>query len=82
MQKNSIIEFSLGYNFDSELIEKIAELNKKFRNNKIVNEFFAALQNTPFLSTRPNHRIKSISWNEFSSQIKRMKKIRLVSTTY
>ena len=73
MQKNSIIEFSLGYNFDSELIMKISELNKKFRNDKIVAEFFAALPDSPFLSTRPNHRIKSISWNEFSSQIKRMK---------
>ena len=74
MQKNSIIEFSLGYNFDSELIDKVAELNNKNNNGRRVTEFFAALPNSPLLSTRPNSRIPNLSWKEFSSQLIKMKK--------
>ncbi len=72
-QNNLMINFSLGYNFDSELINKVAKLNNKFNTNRRINEFFAALPNSPLLSTRPNSRIPSISWKDFSSQISKMK---------
>ncbi len=77
MQTDLIICFSLGYNFDSELIERVAELNSKINNGRCINEFFAALPDSPLLSTRPNHRIPKISWKEFSSQIMKINKYKI-----
>lgn len=74
MEINTKIEFSLGYNFDSELVEKIAELNGMYGNGRKVNEFFGALPFSPFLSTRPDNRIKNITWNDFLSQLRLMQK--------
>jgi len=73
MYKNESIDFSLGYNFDPSLIEEIIRLNNIYRNNRKISEFFAALPDSPYLSTRPSNRIKDISWYDFESQVKRMK---------
>lgn len=72
MNKNKNIDFSLGYNFDQVLIDKVVELNEIYDKYRRVNEFFGALPNGPFLSTRPQKRIWNTSWQEFKFQIEKM----------
>ena len=69
--KNSI-NFSLGYNFDSSLIDEIIKLNRINVSRRRVSEFFAAMPDSPYLSTRPDSRIKNISWEDFEIQVKKM----------
>ena len=64
------IEFSLGYNFDPVLIQKISDLNDLYGDEKKVTEFFGALPFGPVASTRPTNRIPKLNWNNFQSQIK------------
>jgi collagenase-like PrtC family protease len=70
--KNSI-EFSLGYNFDPELIDVVHKLNLTYGGQRRITEFFAALPDGPYLSTRPGNRILNTSWGQFEQQLKRMK---------
>jgi len=70
--KNSI-EFSLGYNFDPELIDVVHKLNLTYGGQRRITEFFAALPDGPYLSTRPGNRILNTSWRQFEQQLKRMK---------
>ena len=64
------IDFSLGYNFDIRLLEKIIELNS-INQNRVI-EFYGALKDSPIPSARPTRRIPSISWKDFEKQIKIM----------
>jgi collagenase-like PrtC family protease len=77
MRNNKIVEFALGYNFDPELIDRVSELNSKFKNNGVINDFFAALPDSPYLSTRPNYRIPPVTWKDFISQIKAMQEYKI-----
>jgi collagenase-like PrtC family protease len=72
--QNNKIDFSLGYNFDPLLIDQIIMLNHQYGGKRKITEFYAALQDAPYLSTRPNKRIKGISWGEFESQVSKLKK--------
>ena len=77
MGLNTKIKFSLGFNFDPQLIEGIAELNEKAPPGRKVTEFFAALPDSPIISTRPDNRIPHITWNEFVTQLKKMRNYNL-----
>lgn len=72
MNNQKKIEFSLGYNFDPNLIEEINNLNKRIDGRNRITEFFAALPSSPYLSTRPGNRILNVSWEQFEEQIRRM----------
>lgn len=76
MERNEI-KFSLGYNFDPKLIQKVGFLNSQYSKIGRVSEFFAALPEGPYPSTRPDYRINPISFNELASQIKEMEKYKI-----
>jgi collagenase-like PrtC family protease len=68
----NLMNFSLGYNFDSSLIDEIIRLNSINVSHRRISEFFAAMPDSPYLSTRPDSRIKNISWDDFEVQVKKM----------
>lgn len=72
MKLKNTIEFSLGYNFDPELIEEVNKLNQLYGNYRRITEFFAALPDSPYLSTRPDSRIINISLVELEKQVTKM----------
>ena len=80
MNRGKKIQFSLGYNFDQNLITKVSELNSKYNNIGNINEFFAALPISPYPSARPNNKIKNISIHELELQIKIMQEHKIIFT--
>ena len=73
MVDKNLIDFSLGYNFDSSLIDEIIKLNSINISHRRISEFFGAMPESPYLSARPDNRIKNISWEDFEFHVKKMR---------
>jgi hypothetical protein len=65
--------YSLGFNFDPDLIDGIADVNAKHGRVSKIEEVFGALPDSPISSARPTSRIPSISFREFEKQLKRLR---------
>lgn len=65
--------FSLGFNFDSALIDGVIAANAEYKGISKIEEVFGALPDSPISSARPTLRIPNISWAEFTQQTKRLR---------
>ena len=68
MQRKKI-SYSLGFNFDSKLVDGIIFVNSQSSGISKIDEVFGALPDCPISSARPSSKIPNINWREFSAQI-------------
>jgi len=61
--------FKLGCNFDFALIDKVAELNKRYVSQ--ITEFYGSERSTAWLAARPDFRLPDITRKNFKEFIKR-----------
>jgi hypothetical protein len=69
MMNRSKIFYSLGFNFDLNLIEGIIEANERYGENSKIEEVFGALPDCPISSARPTSKLPELSWEEFTRQV-------------
>lgn len=65
--------YKVGCNFDLELINKVSELNKKYKDKAQVVEFFGSDAKHEELTARPGWRLPNISMEYFENYIKKAK---------
>jgi len=65
----SNIRFSLGWNFDPELIQAVHILNKNCSGVARIDEVYGTLPDSPILSARPISRVPRVSWAAFEEQV-------------
>lgn len=61
--------FSIGFNFEDDLVEGIIKLNNSQPLNNRITEVYGSLPNSPVPSARPNVKLKNISVHKFQKQI-------------
>jgi len=66
------INYSMGFNFDSALVDGIIQLNAEYGGLTRITEVFGALSDCPISSARPTKLIQGVSWSEFADQVKRL----------
>lgn len=67
--------FSLGYNFDPVLIERISSTNALAQRCGVIVEVFGALPSGPIPSARPTSRIPPVSMNELAEHAAALSKV-------
>ena len=65
-----INQFKVGCNLDWELIDKVAELNDKYKGKAEVKEFFASPTSAAPMTARPDWRLPNISDKDFEKYVK------------
>lgn len=66
--------FSIGFNFEDDLIDGIIKLNNSQPLNNRITEVYGSLPNSPVPSARPNEKLKNISFHKFQQQLERLKR--------
>src|SRR5215208_2621944 len=69
----SRVHYSLGFNYDPDLIRGIAKANQKYGALSRIEEVFGAMADSPVSSARPTSRIPNLKWEEFASQIRSLR---------
>ena len=64
-----INQFKVGCNFDFELINKVADLNEKYKGKAEVKEFFASPSSAAPMTARPDWRLPNISDKDFEKYV-------------
>ena len=64
-----INQFKVGCNFDFELINKVADLNEKYKGKAEVKEFFASPSSAAPMTARPDWRLPNISDKDFFNEL-------------
>ena len=62
-------QFKVGCNFDFELINKVADLNEKYKGKAEVKEFFASPSSAAPMTARPDWRLPNISDKDFEKYV-------------
>lgn len=63
------ILYSLGFNFDPNLIEGLIEANEEFGEDSKIEEVFGALPDCPISSARPTSKLPELSWADFTRHV-------------
>jgi collagenase-like PrtC family protease len=67
------VRYSLGFNFDPDLIRGIIEANQRYGGESKIEEVFGAMSDSPISSARPTSRIPNLTWEEFASQVRSLR---------
>ena len=65
-----INQFKVGCNFDWQLIDKVAELNEKYKDKAVVKEFFGSPSSAAPMTARPDWRLPDMSDKDFEKYVK------------
>lgn len=67
--------FKIGTNFDPEVIDKVKELNGRYRGASCVSEFYGSMRTDSMLAARPAFRLPKIGDNDFREFVKKAHEI-------
>lgn len=68
-----MINYKIGCNFDEDLIDKIADLNEKYKDSARCFEFFGSDRDHAYLAARPEFRLPDLSKTRLENYVKRAK---------
>lgn len=64
--------FSIGFNFEDDLVDGIVKLNNSQPLNNRISEVYGSLPDSPVPSARPSKKLKNISFHKFQQQLERL----------
>jgi collagenase-like PrtC family protease len=66
-----MIDYKIGCNFDEQLIDKIADLNEKYKDSARCFEFFGSDRSHAYLAARPDFRLPDIDKPQLEAYVKK-----------